>query len=97
MTRCDGRQTDGHAVSGAKIDGKTLYNLFSEVRAAEHAKIKKPVAKYFTHAGIGPLEPHIDGSLTLLSKALATRFAEGEDANKPFNFGEWLMYCMYSL
>lgn len=77
------------------VDGKLFYNIFSEVRAPEHASIKKPIAKYFSPAGVAPLEPHVDAVLATLCRRLDEQFA-GEDAMGPsFDFGDWVVYCEF--
>lgn len=92
----DGRsQTDWHAVSGAVVDGKLFFNIFSEVRAAEHARIKKPIAKYFSPQGVAPLEPHVDAVIAQLCKAFDGRFAGDGRPGEAFDFGKWMVYCEY--
>jgi hypothetical protein len=71
-----------------------VYSIFSETDPAEHARIKKPIAKYFSSAGVAPLEPHVDDSVALLCKQFEERYANGGDKmGSSFDFGEWCMYC----
>ena len=85
--------TQWHAVGGAVVDGKVFYNIFSEVRASEHARIKKPIAKYFSQTGVAPLEPHVDAIITLLCRQIDEKFA-ADNANGPeFDFGRWALFC----
>ena len=76
------------------VDGKLFFNIFSEVRADEHARIKKPVAKYFSPAGVAPLEPHIDAVITTLCRRIDEDFASDDDAGQVFDFSKWSLYCM---
>lgn len=39
-------QTEFYHASSALVNGKILYNLFSETDAQKHAKEKRPIAKY---------------------------------------------------
>lgn len=84
-------QTDWHAVSGAVVNGQLFYNIFSEVRAPEHSRIKKPVAKYFSPNGVAPLEPHVDVVCGILAKQFAERFGDGQS----FDFGDWMNFCKF--
>jgi hypothetical protein len=81
-------------VSGAVVDGKLFFNIFSEVRAVEHAKIKKPIAKYFSPNGVAPLEPHVDAVLASLCGVINDRFAGTGELGQPFDFGKWVLFCM---
>lgn len=88
------RKTDWHAVSGFQVagpDGKkeTKYNIFSEVRPAEHQKMKKPIAKYWTSASVARLEPHVDQVVAFFAQQLDAKFAQQGDA---FDFGEWCLF-----
>lgn len=87
-------QTEWHAVSGAKFGSQIIYNIFSETNPEEHARIKKPIAKYFSASGVASMEPHVDKAVALFAKQLGTRFA-GKDnkMGQPFNFGDWCMFC----
>lgn len=74
------------------VDGKLFFNIFSEVRAAEHARMKKPIAKYFSPNGVAPLEPHVDAVVAHLCKALDERFGDGQ----AFDFGRWMIFCTFA-
>lgn len=89
------RQSDWHAVSGFKVGRDTVYNIFSEVRPAEHSRMKKPVAKYWTTSSVSRMEPHIDTVVALFAKQLETNFATGgeNEMGKSFDFGEWCLFC----
>lgn len=88
-------QSDWHAVSGFKVGRQTLYNIFSEVRPAEHSRMKKPVAKYWTTSSVSRMEPHVDGVVAFFAKQLENKFATdaGNGMGKSFDFGEWCMFC----
>ncbi|KAH8169991.1 cytochrome p450 domain-containing protein [Sarocladium implicatum] len=86
------QKTDWHAVSGAVVDGKLFFNIFSEVRADEHARIKKPIAKYFSPAGVAPLEPHVDAVITTLCRRIDESFASDDGTGPTFDFSKWSLY-----
>jgi hypothetical protein len=75
------------------VDGKLFYNIFSEVRAPEHAAMKKRIAKYFSPAGVAPLEPHVDAVLATFCRRLDEQFAGEGTMGSSFDFGEWVVYC----
>ncbi|KAI6784944.1 uncharacterized protein J7T54_008038 [Emericellopsis cladophorae] len=86
------QKTEWHAVSGAMVDGKLFFNIFSEVRAAEHARIKKPIAKYFSAAGVAQFEPHVDAVLASLVRVFDERFAAEDGYGEAFDFSSWMNY-----
>ncbi|KAI4595116.1 hypothetical protein KJ359_007091 [Pestalotiopsis sp. 9143b] len=90
-------KTEWHGVSGAVVDGKLFYNIFSETRAAEHAKIKKPIAKYFSPSGVAPLEPHVDAVLSSLCRIFSEKFAGDGKFGDAFDFGSWVLYYAWDV
>lgn len=92
------RKTDWHAVSGFKVGNETRFNIFSEVRPAEHSRMKKPIAKYWTTSAVARMEPHIDTVVAFFAKQLQDQFADGPPGamGKAFDFGQWAMFCELS-
>lgn len=90
-------QSDWHAVSGFKVGRETVYNIFSEVRPAEHSRMKKPVAKYWTTSSVARMEPHVDTVVAFFAKQLESNFATGgvQAMGKSFDFGDWCMFCKF--
>lgn len=90
------KKTEWHAVSGFKVGRETKYNIFSEIRPQEHAKMKKPVAKYWTTASVARMEPHIDKVVAFFVQQLESKFDGKLDGKmgEEFDFGEWCLYCM---
>ncbi|KAL7907872.1 cytochrome P450 [Trichoderma velutinum] len=86
------RKTDWHGVSGAMVEGKLYFNIFSECNPEEHARIKKPIAKYWSAPGVAPMEPHVDSVISTLCRALDQRFAGDEAFGKTFDFAEWMLF-----
>ena len=75
------------------VDDKLFFNIFSEVRSAEHARIKKPIAKYFSAAGVAQFEPHVDAVLASLVRVFDERFAAEDGFGEAFDFSSWMNYC----
>lgn len=75
------------------VEGKLYYNIFSECNPEEHARIKKPIAKYWSAPGVAPMEPHVDSVISTLCRALDQRFAGDEAFGKTFDFAEWMLFC----
>jgi hypothetical protein len=44
---------------------------------------------------VAPLEPHVDAVLGSLCRTFSERFAGEGKFGEPFNFGEWMIFCMY--
>lgn len=82
-------------MSGFKVGRQTVYNVFSEIRPAEHSRMKKPVAKYWTTSSVSRMEPHVDSVVAFFAKQLESKFATGagNGVGKSFNFGDWCMFC----
>lgn len=83
-------QTDFYHSSSAKVNGKLIFNLFSETDGKKHAREKRPVAKYYSQVAVRALEPHVDAMISRLCQTLSSRFA---DSGKSFDLGEWLLFC----
>lgn len=88
------RKTEWHAVSGFKVGKEIRYNIFSEVRPAEHTRMKKPIAKYWTTSAVARMEPHVDSVVAFFAKQLQDRYADGgaRTMGEAFNFGDWAMF-----
>ncbi|KAL2020441.1 hypothetical protein VTK56DRAFT_8407 [Thermocarpiscus australiensis] len=76
------------------VNGKITYTLFSETDQAEHARMKRPVAKYFSLSHVLALEPHMDKVINDLIKQLDERFAK---PGKDCDLGEWIAFCKLPL
>lgn len=90
----DWRKTEFYHGSSALVNGKIVYNLFSETDSKKHAREKRPIAKYYSPAGVAALEPHMDTMISTLCQALEARFLGG---GKPFDLGEWLLYYAWDV
>ena len=85
-------KTEFYHGSSALVNGKVVYNLFSEIDPQQHARERKPISKYYSMSSIFPLEPHMDNVLNQLCQQLETRFIDGQNVGKPANIGEWLLF-----
>ncbi|RYP65890.1 hypothetical protein DL771_008074 [Monosporascus sp. 5C6A] len=86
------KKTEWHGISGVKVGKKILYNIFSECNPAEHTRIKKPVAKYFSSTGVSVMEPHVNSVLAFFVKRLDDQFTEHAGFGKPLKFDEWASF-----
>lgn len=86
-------QTGYYLASSALVEGHIVYNLFSQLDKDKHAAEKKPIAKYYAPNGVAPLEPHVDKTIKQLCDELERHFMNGTEAGKPFNLGDWILYC----
>lgn len=87
-------QTEFYHNSSAIVNGQIVYSLFSTTDPAEHARIKRPVAKYFALGNVLALEPHIDKAIADLCDHLERRFSNGPEKGKSCDLGEWIAYCL---
>lgn len=88
------QQTTFYDACSALVDGKTVYNIFSERDPKKHAREKRPIAKYFSPLGVAALEPHMDMMISKFCEVLETRFMNGE---KPVDLGPWLLYYAWDV
>lgn len=75
------------------VNGKQTFHIFSTLDQAEHARMKRPVSKYFSLGHVLALEGHMDTVITDLLKHIDTRFIE---TKKPCDLGEWIAFCKLS-
>ncbi|KAL1838075.1 hypothetical protein VTJ49DRAFT_3095 [Mycothermus thermophilus] len=82
-------KSDLYTINSPVVNGKILYNMFSEVDPARHAKTKRPVVRHFSVSAVQTLEPQVDSILTDFLKVLQQRYVETE---KTCHFVDWLTY-----
>ncbi|KAM0547823.1 hypothetical protein ACHAPJ_010169 [Fusarium lateritium] len=85
------QKTEFYHNNSAVIDGKITYHLFSTTDQAEHARMKRPIVKYYSQSSIVRLEPLMNGLIQDFCEHLEKRFMSGD---KPIecDFGEWIGY-----
>ena len=86
------RQTAFYHNNAALVNGRIVHNMFSAIEPADHARIKRPVAKYYSSSSVLALEPHVDEMIDDLCQQLERRFVEGQDGTE-CDLGEWIAYC----
>jgi cytochrome P450 len=74
------------------VHGKNVFNLFSKTDGKEHARERRPVARYYTVANITTLEPHMDKVIDHLCRQLDSKSVDGR-----IDLGRWLTYCTFPL
>ncbi|KAI1871211.1 uncharacterized protein JN550_004656 [Neoarthrinium moseri] len=89
------RKTEFYHNNSAIINGKTTYHLFSETDQVEHARIKRPIVKYYSQSSVGAFEPLMDKVIGDFCKHLETRFMDGEQ--KHFDLGQWIAFYSWDM
>ncbi|KAK4188577.1 cytochrome P450 [Podospora australis] len=94
-TKGDWRKTELYLASSSLVNGKIMYNVFSQLDPDIHAKWKKPIAKYYSMPGVAPMESHMDRTISLLCDQLESRFMGKEAAaGQQIDLGEWILFSM---
>ncbi|KAK7750013.1 hypothetical protein SLS62_008005 [Diatrype stigma] len=92
------RKTEHDSTSGVLIDGKIKYNVFSETDPATHARMRKPVAKYYSMNGVLPFEPSVDSVLGHFVRQLDMRFCgDNGEMGRTFDIGQWILCCAWDM
>ncbi|EFX04226.1 benzoate 4-monooxygenase cytochrome p450 [Grosmannia clavigera kw1407] len=74
------------------VDGKITHDVFSTSNQAEHARMKRPIVKYYSMSSVLKLETRANDVLSDLCRHLEHRFMDGENEGKDCNFGEWIAF-----
>ncbi|KAF9778790.1 hypothetical protein IL306_003266 [Fusarium sp. DS 682] len=83
------KKTEFYHNNSAIINGKITYHLFSTTDQAEHARMKRPIVRYYSQSSIIGLEPLFDSLIGDFCGHLEKRFMSGPEP-KGFDFGEWI-------
>jgi len=75
------------------IDGKIVYHMFSTTDQLEHARMKRPIVKYYSIGSVLAIEPTMDGVISDFCKELEQRFMRGPSGPKECDLGEWIAFC----
>lgn len=78
------------------VDGKNVYNLFSQTDPKKHAQERRPIARYYSVNSVLSLEPHMDKVLNHLCHQLETQFVDGNHSDRTCDLGDWILYCTSS-
>ncbi|KAF6810906.1 benzoate 4-monooxygenase cytochrome p450 [Colletotrichum plurivorum] len=71
------------------INGKITYHLFSTTDQAEHARMKRPIVKYYSQSSVIGIEPLFNSVISDFCEHLENRFMSGS-APTECDFGEWI-------
>ncbi|CAG7559457.1 unnamed protein product [Fusarium equiseti] len=91
-TKDDWLKTPFYHGSSALVSGQIVLNLFSQTDPVKHRKERKPIAKFYSTAGVTTLEPHIDKVIDQLCGQLEERFMEGNNFGKICDIGQWILF-----
>jgi hypothetical protein len=89
-------QTDFYHNNSTVMNGKIVYHLFSETDTAKHARIKRPIVKYYSLGNVLEHEPLVDKALADFCTHLENRFAKGTES-QACNLGEWIAFCKLNM
>ncbi|KAK8062863.1 cytochrome P450 [Apiospora hydei] len=76
-TKAQWKKTEFYHGSSSIVDGKIVYNIFSQTDPGIHTLWRKPISKHYSTNGVLPLEPHIDNVLTEFCTTLESRYPIG--------------------
>jgi len=91
------RKTEFYESNSVKMNGKIQYHIFSTTSQTEHARMKRPIVKYYSMSYVLALEPHIDTVITDFCKHLDWRFINGPNCPKPCDLGEWIDFYAWDV
>ncbi|KAJ5209156.1 cytochrome P450, partial [Penicillium cf. viridicatum] len=89
--------TEFYHASSALINGKVVYNTFSETDPVRHKKDRKYVAKFYSPAATTAMEPLMDNVINQLCQELEKRFLDCPTGPEVFDLGDWLKYYTYDV
>jgi hypothetical protein len=90
-TKGEWKKTGLYQSVAALVNGQVVHNIFSQTDEAKHAEEKKPIAKYYSPAGVASFEPLIDKTIAQLCGELDKRFVA--TAASAVDLGDWILYC----
>ncbi|KAJ2990781.1 hypothetical protein NUW58_g2782 [Xylaria curta] len=85
-------KTEFYQNNSVVIEGKITYQLFSETDPTNHARMKRPIMKYFSQGNVLSKEPLIDNVVKDMCRHLETSFND-----KECDLGEWIAFCAWDL
>ncbi|KAI5465273.1 cytochrome P450 [Mariannaea sp. PMI_226] len=83
-------KTEFYHNNSAIIDGKITYHLFSTTDQVEHARMKRPIVKYYSQSSVLGLEPLFDELIEDFCGHLEKRFMN--ETGKKCDLGAWIGY-----
>lgn len=89
---CTWTQTEFYHNNSAVVNGKITYHLFSETDQIKHARMKRPIVKYYSMSSMLAMEPLMDKVLEDFCAQLNARFVDGT-RGRICDLGEWITFC----
>ncbi|KAL7623138.1 hypothetical protein AAE478_006819 [Parahypoxylon ruwenzoriense] len=86
------RKTEFYKNNSVLIKGKITYQLFSEIDPANHAHMKRRIAKFFGHSNVLSKEVLMDRVIRDMYSHLENRYQE-----KTCDLGEWIAFCAWDI
>ncbi|KAI8661121.1 hypothetical protein NCS55_00981300 [Fusarium keratoplasticum] len=83
------KKTEFYHNNSAVVNGKITYHLFSTTDQAEHARMKRPIVKYYSQSSVIGLEPLFDSLISDFCGHLENRFMNGTEPTA-CDLGEWI-------
>ncbi|RSL41892.1 hypothetical protein CEP53_012490 [Fusarium sp. AF-6] len=83
------KKTEFYHNNSAVVNGKITYHLFSTTDQAEHARMKRPIVKYYSQSSVIRLEPLFDSLIGDFCGHLEKRFMSGTEPTE-CDLGEWV-------
>lgn len=74
------------------LQGKITYHLFSTTDQEEHARMKRPIVKYYSQGSVLTLEPLMDTVIGDFCDHLETRFMK-DNERLECDLGQWIGFC----
>lgn len=90
------RKTEFYHNNSTVINGKITYHLFSTMDQEEHARMKRPIVKYYSQGSVLTLEPLMDTVIGDFCDHLETRFMDGKQ-NQECDLGQWIGFYSWDM
>ncbi|KAF4340768.1 cytochrome P450 monooxygenase [Fusarium beomiforme] len=74
------RKTEFYDNNAIIVDGKIMHNLFSQTSPTEHARMKKPIAKYYSSSSVLTLETKMNRVIEEFFAQLEERYMQNTKA-----------------
>ncbi|KAI1110083.1 cytochrome P450 [Nemania sp. NC0429] len=86
------RKTDFYQNNSLLTDGKITYTIFSEADPAKHARLWRPIAKFFGQGNVLTKEIFVDKVVEDMCQRLSASFGD-----KDCDLGEWISFCTWDI
>ncbi|EMR70732.1 putative benzoate 4-monooxygenase cytochrome p450 protein [Eutypa lata UCREL1] len=86
------KMTEFYQNNSAVINGKITYQVFSETDPSSHARMKRPIAKFFSQGNVLAKEPLMNAIIGEMCQHLETRYKDST-----CDLGEWIAFCAWDI